>query len=190
MNKIKRRNFLILGASALAALVIPTSRAKSAYLSSPTQNMLRGKQERSLSFYNLHTGESLKTTYWFKGRYIQESLNDIKKIMRDYRTGTTKPVDKDLLDQLLAIQGKLDTYAQVQLFSGYRSPKTNEMLRKNSGGVAKKSLHMLGKAVDISIPGRELFMIKRAAVSLNAGGVGYYPESGFVHIDTGDVRQW
>ena len=123
--------------------------------------------EKTLSFYNTHTGEQLKTTYWADGAYIPEAMSDINHILRDYRNGQS-----------------------VQMISGYRSPQTNAQLRKNSSGVAQKSLHMQGRAIDISLPGRNLSDLRKVAISLKQGGVGYYPESNFVHVDTGRVRYW
>ena len=110
--------------------------------------------------------------------------------MRDYRTGEVMRMDPKLMDILYVLRGKLDSAAPFQLISGYRSPKTNAMLRQRSGGVAKHSLHMEGRAADVYLPDRDLKVLRRAALSLKAGGVGYYPKPGFVHVDTGRVRFW
>lgn len=148
-------------------------------------------RERALALYNLHTGEQLRTTYWLDGAYLPEGLADINRLLRDFRTGEVTPIDPQLLDVLYALQGRLDTRAAVHVISGYRSPATNAMLRASRGaGIARHSLHMDGKAIDIRIPGHELHHVRQAALELRAGGVGYYPRSDFVHLDTGRVRAW
>jgi uncharacterized protein YcbK (DUF882 family) len=145
---------------------------------------------RTLGFYNLHTGETLSAIYWADGGYVSESLARIDLFLRDYRTGDVAPIDRRLLDLLHALRGSLDSEDNYHVVSGYRSPKTNEMLAKNSNGVAKKSLHMKGMAIDLRLPGRKLAAVRRAAVELQLGGVGYYPKPGFVHLDVGRVRYW
>ncbi|WP_345970373.1 MULTISPECIES: DUF882 domain-containing protein [Sulfurimonas] len=175
-----RRAFLKLGGAAALAAALPNT------LFGSTADAY----EKTLSFYNIHTGESLKTTFWAEGSFIPESLVDINKILRDYRTGTEIAMDTELLDLLYAIRTKLDSKEAFHIISGYRSPKTNAMLHNNTSGVAKKSLHMLGQAIDINLPGTELSMLRKAAVSEKVGGVGYYPDSHFVHVDSGRVRYW
>ncbi|MBX7146975.1 MAG: DUF882 domain-containing protein [Alphaproteobacteria bacterium] len=145
---------------------------------------------KQLSFNNLHTGEKLKITYWANGQYIKEALTAANYILRDFRTNQIYPIDLNLLELLNDLQKKLDTTQNFEIISGYRSPQTNIMLHKNSKGVASKSLHMQGKAIDIFVPGRTLKQIQFAALDLRRGGVGYYPRSNFVHVDTGRVRNW
>jgi len=145
---------------------------------------------RTLSFYNLHTGESLKTTYCVDGTCVPGALDEINTILRDFRTGEKHEIDTRLLDLLSTIYGKAETNKPFQVISGYRSPKTNKMLRQNSSGVARRSLHMVGEAIDIRIPGRDLSWLRQTALGLKRGGVGYYPASNFVHVDVGRVRQW
>ena len=145
---------------------------------------------RSLSFKNLHTDEHVSTDYWADGWYNPDALAEINHVLRDFRTGEAHPIDPKLLDLLHQIRAKLDTDANFEIFSAYRSPKTNAALRRRSRGVARKSLHMQGKAVDVRLPGRRLRDVRRAAKALRAGGVGYYPRSGFVHLDVGRVRYW
>ncbi len=146
--------------------------------------------ERLLKIYNLHTGESLSTTYCEKGRYVEEALRDINHIMRDFRANQIKPIDPRLLDLLYSLNRRLDTQEPFQLISGYRSPATNAMLAARSEGVAHHSLHIEGKAADIRVAGRRLAEVWRAAMDLVAGGVGFYPRSDFVHVDVGRVRYW
>jgi uncharacterized protein YcbK (DUF882 family) len=177
--KLTRRRFLV-GCSALAgSLMVPSAFASI------------GKQaERQLGFRHLHTGEKLKVTYWAEGEYLAEGLREIDHLLRDHRTGDSVGMDRHLLDLLFNLQTRLEREGEFQIISGYRSPKTNKMLRANTTGVAKKSLHMQGKAIDIRLPGTELKHLRKAAIALKSGGVGYYPKSNFIHVDTGRVRYW
>ena len=145
---------------------------------------------RSLAFDNLHTGERLRTIYWADGQYLPDSLAEIDHLLRDFRTDETKGIAPDLLDLLCTITGRLGTSQPIQLISGYRSPATNAQLHARSSEVAKHSLHMDGMAADIRIPGHNLTQLRNAAMSLRAGGVGFYPHSDFVHVDVGQVRHW
>jgi uncharacterized protein YcbK (DUF882 family) len=176
-----RRRFLA-GAGALAAAAV-ISRQTFA-------QSLTITPERTLSFYNLHTGESLKTAYWAEGQYIPESLSDINHLLRDFRNDEIKPIDLGLLDLLHAITMQMGTSKPIQLVSGYRSPSTNALLHARSSGVAKHSLHMDGMAADIRIPGHDLRELHKVAVAMHGGGVGYYAQSDFVHVDVGRVRYW
>lgn len=173
--EINRRSFLKLGALSLFAL--PRLAAASG-------------TPRSLSFFNLHTTERLKTVYWADGQYIPESLADINRILRDYRSGDICEMAPRLLDTLCELRKRLDTSEPFEIISGYRSPRTNAMLRSMGHGVAENSLHMKGMAADVRIPGRNLDFLRRTAISLQAGGVGYYPASQFVHVDVGRIRTW
>lgn len=146
--------------------------------------------ERRLGFVHTHTGEKLSAVYWADGTYQPEGLAEIYHLLRDFRSGDVSPINTRLLDLLHSLSTKLDTSADFHVISGYRSPATNSMLAKNSSGVAKHSLHMDGLAIDIRIPGRDLADVRRAALALQGGGVGYYPGSDFVHVDVGRVRQW
>jgi uncharacterized protein YcbK (DUF882 family) len=177
---VGRRRFLALAASASVALISPE------VLAAP----MRVAPARALAFENLHTGERVKSVYWANGRYVPSGLREIDHILRDFRTGETVPIDRDLLDTLLALQEKLHTTAPFQVISGYRSQRTNAMLVRATRGVVRDSLHTEAMAIDIRVPGRSLRDVQRAAMSLEAGGVGYYPRSGFVHVDVGRVRYW
>lgn len=178
-----RRRFIQLGMGAATALVLPEAIAATAPPSA-------GPVERRLSLHNLHTGEKLDTTYWADGMYFADELTAINRVLRDHRTDEQHPIDLQLLDLLSEIHQSMDSRRSFQIISGYRSPKTNASLRQNSDGVARKSLHMQGKAIDIRLPDRPLSDLKKIAVSYKAGGVGYYPASDFLHIDTGRVRRW
>jgi uncharacterized protein YcbK (DUF882 family) len=145
---------------------------------------------RKIGFDNLHTGEAVDVAYWENGAYVPQALEAVNRVLRDFRTGEVHPIRPTLLDLLTRLSATLDTKARFQLISGYRSPQTNAALHERSGQVASSSLHMLGEATDIRLPGVELTHLRAAALSLGGGGVGYYPTSDFVHVDVGRVRQW
>ena len=148
-------------------------------------------QTRTLYFYNTHTGEFLKEIFYENGRYNKEGLKNIFYILRDFRNNEIAEIDIKLIDTLYILTKTLEVNNRpINIISGYRSPKTNNLLRELSSGVAKNSLHMQGKAIDINISGVPLHILRDAAISLKAGGVGYYLSSNFVHIDTGRIRYW
>jgi len=156
----------------------------------PTLSFAAAQSGREISFSNAHTGEKFNGEYWQDGKYLPDAFDEIRTIMRDFRTGDECAIDPRLIDVLFVIKEKVRSTAPYSLFSGYRSPKTNKMLRNISEGVARGSLHMQGQASDINLPGISLNKIETTALALRMGGVGFYPKSGFVHIDTGRVRQW
>jgi uncharacterized protein YcbK (DUF882 family) len=172
-----RRRFLITTSLATAALMLP-GRARA------------GARPRSLSFVNTHTDEKLSATYWADGALEPQALREIDHILRDFRTGDVKPIEVELLDLLHDLRERVDSSAPFHVISGYRSPATNAMLRAQSGGVARHSLHLDAKAADVRLPGVPLAELRRAALSLRRGGVGFYPGPEFVHVDTGRVRAW
>jgi uncharacterized protein YcbK (DUF882 family) len=145
---------------------------------------------RSLSLLNLHTGERLTATYFEGGEYVPDALAAVNHVLRDFRTGDVHPIAPGLLDLVTAVQGRLETRQTVHVISGYRSPHTNAALHQKSEGVASHSLHMVGEAMDIRIPGVELADLRDAGLGLGRGGVGFYPGSDFVHVDVGRVRRW
>lgn len=145
---------------------------------------------KTLSLQNTTTGDSLNVTYFEKGRYLPDALHEINHLYRDHLTDEVHPVDVALLDQLHDLQDTLGVKRPIHVICGYRSPFTNAHLRRNSRGVARNSLHMQGRAIDIRIAGVESRNIRDAALSMARGGVGYYPGSNFVHLDTGDFRTW
>jgi len=180
-NPVSRRDFLRLLGVGTATII-----------AAPGISLASTRQpERVLSFYNLHTGEKLKATYWANGRYVPSELASINHLLRDYREDSQVRMDVHLLDALYNLQQKLHVpKREIHVISAYRSPKTNAMLREANGGVAKNSMHIVGKAVDLRIPGVDLRHIYNGARSLKAGGVGYYAKNDFVHVDTGRVRYW
>ncbi|MHB1656155.1 MAG: YcbK family protein [Burkholderiales bacterium] len=177
-----RRRFL---AMSVGALAVAGMRSRPAFAESALL-----MPERTLSFSNLHTGENLKVAYWAEGGYVAKSLSEINYLLRDFRNGEIKEIDLGLLNLLHAVTLRLGTSGPIELISGYRSPATNSMLHARSGGVAKHSLHMEGMAADIRIPGHDLRELHEVAVAMRGGGVGYYPQSGFVHVDVGRPRYW
>ena len=178
-----RRRFLALGAAALA---LPFASRLSAFASPEPL-----PADRDLSFYNIHTGESEAVEYCRNGCLVPDSLQKVNHILRDTRSGEIKDIDVDLLDLLVRLGRTLPAEGPFHVISGYRSKATNEYLRKTGGGgVAANSLHLVGKAIDIRVPGVALRDLYRKAVGLKGGGVGIYPGSDFVHVDVGRVRTW
>jgi len=151
---------------------------------------LPNEAPRQLSLYNLHTEEKLKVTYWLGGHYHQEGLTKINYVLRDHRSGEHTDMDPQLLDLMFLLHQKMHSNQAFHIISGYRSSASNEMLRKTSSGVAQKSYHTLGMAVDLRLPGTKLEDLRDMAIHLQGGGVGFYPKSDFIHIDTGRVRRW
>ncbi|HRJ61917.1 MAG TPA: DUF882 domain-containing protein [Azospirillaceae bacterium] len=146
---------------------------------------------RMVHLHNLHTGEQARAEYWVKGQYVRSSLRLINRVLRDHRSGDVHPMDPRLLDQIYLLTRAVAKRGPVEIISAYRSPESNAMLREEDGsGVAQNSYHMQGRAVDIRVPGMPLRQLRAAALRLKAGGVGFYPRSNFVHIDTGPVRHW
>jgi len=177
-----RRGVLALGLGA-AALGL-TSPLKGALAALPQTG------SRTLGFVSTHTDEKLVATYWRNGAYDQGALKDINYVLRDFRTGEVAAIDPNLLDLLADLHHRSGSRKAFQVISGYRSPQTNAMLAAASNGVAKHSLHMEAKAIDIRLSDVALRDLYQAAVGMKAGGVGYYAKSDFVHVDTGRVRYW
>jgi uncharacterized protein YcbK (DUF882 family) len=175
------RRHLVLGIAAAAFVAATVPSAVAAH---------RPIGLRSVALSNLHTGEHLNTVYWADGKYVPDAMKRINWLLRDHHTDEVRRIDPELLDLLTRLQVKLRTREPFQVVSGYRSPATNAMLAAMTDGVAQHSLHMQGMAVDIRVPDRSLVKVHRAAISLAAGGVGFYPRSDFVHVDVGRVRYW
>jgi uncharacterized protein YcbK (DUF882 family) len=146
--------------------------------------------ERTLSFYNTHTHERLTVLYRNGDGYIPKAMNKIANILRDHRTGEIHPIDPELMDFLYDLLTEVGNHAEVHIISGYRSPATNNKLRNRSKGVASRSQHMKGKALDFRLPGTDTAVIRDTARAMKRGGVGYYRKLDFVQIDTGRVRFW
>jgi len=147
---------------------------------------------RELAFYHTHTGKSLSVVYYHDGRYDQKALAQIDDYLKDFRTGDSHSIDPALLDVLFDIKTRTSTHAPFEVISAYRSPPTNEMLRTRTSdsGVAQHSMHLQGQAIDVRLADISLDRLRTVALDLRRGGVGFYPSSDFVHVDTGRVRFW
>jgi uncharacterized protein YcbK (DUF882 family) len=146
--------------------------------------------ERSLSFYHTHTQKTLDVTYSVGGEYVESALAEVNDFLADFRTGDAAVIDPGLLDLIYDVRANLNSTGTFEVLSAYRSPETNEMLRNLGRGVAKKSQHLLGKAIDVRLRNIDSIDLRDAAIKIKRGGVGYYAKSDFVHIDTGRVRRW
>jgi uncharacterized protein YcbK (DUF882 family) len=156
----------------------------------PLPVLARTVEARRLSFYHTHTGETLDVVYAERGYYLSDALAEVNYFLRDFRTGDVHQIDPELLDILHSARVYTGSNGQIEVLSGFRSHATNEQLRRTGLGVAQHSLHMTGQAIDIRLANVATRTLMRAAVSMGRGGVGYYPESDFVHLDTGRVRTW
>ncbi len=179
----QRRTFLKMGLAGIVGAAVPFISVKNVLAASSSSAW-------NISFRNMHTGESFSGVYRVGDKYLPDAFERLNYVLRDFRTNEVFPMDPHIIDILSIITRKIDTTDSYEILSGYRSPKTNSMLGKRSGGVAKNSFHMYGQALDIRIPGYSTKAIRNIAKSIKAGGVGYYPRSNFVHIDTGKVRSW
>jgi uncharacterized protein YcbK (DUF882 family) len=145
---------------------------------------------RHLSLFDAHRQQSLSVEYWVEGWYNPDALAQLNFFMRDRRNDAVIEMDTGLIDILYALQQRTGTGEPLHLVSAYRSPETNAYLAARSRGVARNSYHLYGRAADIKLPGYDLYGLRQEAMSLEAGGVGYYPRSGFLHVDNGPVRDW
>lgn len=179
-----------LGAGAAALAIAPVGAAEP----DPIGDLLARSQTtisaRRLAFDNLHTGEKLDVAYWENGAYVPSALAAVNHVLRDHRNNQIHVIAPHLLDLLTALSTRLESGPKFEVISGYRSPATNALLHAQSSEVAQGSLHMVGEAIDIRMGSLDLAYLHRAALSLDMGGVGYYPASDFVHVDIGRVRRW
>ncbi len=192
-NKISRRSFLTSKAALLSTAAVASSGPVSAAVLPvliDLSDLATLPKYRSVDLLALHTMESLNTSFWESGNYIPQNLSRIAYVLRDHRTQEVHSIDPLLLEYLYALARELELTVPVHVISGYRSPVTNAKLRQKSSGVAKRSLHMSGRAIDIRIPGVDSRQVRDAAIGLHLGGVGYYAGLDFVHLDTGRVRTW
>jgi uncharacterized protein YcbK (DUF882 family) len=173
-----RRRFLSGVAMAAPALLVPSVVRAAAPV------------PRALSFVHTHTSEQLRVEYFTAGRYVPDAMAALNRLLRDFRTGEEYAIDPALFDLLHQLQQQTSATRPYEVISGYRSPVTNATLRQRSEGVASGSLHMTGRAIDIRLSDVPLARLRDAARALRLGGVGYYPGSNFVHVDTGRVRAW
>jgi uncharacterized protein YcbK (DUF882 family) len=170
---------LFLRRAGAAALLLPVAGA-----------WARTPERRSLSFVHTHTGERLSTVYFEAGSYNEVELARINQLLRDFRTGDVHAIDPAVLDILADLRVLADRDEPYEVISGYRSPATNAALRSRSGGVAAHSFHLQGRAIDVRLTGFSTPKLRELALGLRRGGVGFYPQSDFVHLDNGAVRHW
>lgn len=175
--RVNRREFLSTAVTTLAVAAGPWRTADAS-------------TGRALQFDHLHTGERLTVEYFNRGEYLPDGLAAVNHLLRDFRTGDEHLIDPSLLDVLYDVRRTTGSGQPFQIISGYRSPATNAALRRRSEGVAAGSLHMKGQAIDVRLGDVPLTKLHASARARRAGGVGYYPASNFVHIDTGRVRYW
>jgi len=184
-----RRNFLKTGGYLAAGALVGCSFIHPAEAAIFKNGKITSGSRR-IAFHNTHTGESFSGVYRVGSKYLPDAFDQINYVLRDFRTEETFPIDPRVIDIIYAVHQESGSSKPFEIISGYRSPKTNAMLRNASTGVAKRSLHMEGRAIDLRLPGFSTRKIRDIGVSLKSGGVGYYPGSDFVHLDTGDVRSW
>ncbi len=175
-----RRRALVAGAVLLAAPM----------LGLPRRSLASTATVRTLAFRHTHTGDTLTLAYAVGDRYFPDALARVNRLLRDFRTGEVQPIDPQLLDQLHTVSALTGSKAPFEVISGFRSPATNGALQQRGRGVATHSLHLEGRAIDVRLADVDLADLRDAALSLKQGGVGYYRESRFVHLDTGRVRRW
>ena len=172
-----RRDFLKRAAAALAVMA-------------PAAAWARRSECRSLSFVHTHTGETLSCVYYEQGGYDSATLTRVNHFLRDFRSGEVHAIDPGVLDILYAVRSRTGRDDPFHVISGYRSPATNAFLHRHSSGVSKHSLHMVGQAIDVRLPGFPTRKLRDSALAMGRGGVGYYSASDFIHLDTGRVRSW
>jgi uncharacterized protein YcbK (DUF882 family) len=177
VRSVSRRGFL--QTAAFGALACATSPVLASFV-----------EQRSVSFVHTHTGEQLSAVYFRDGAYDPATLAQVAYTLRDFRSGDVHTIDPLLLDTLFELQVRADHDKPYQIISAYRSPQTNQGLRSKSHGVAERSLHLQGQAIDIRVAGLSTKKLRDLALAMNSGGVGYYRESDFLHLDTGRVRSW
>ena len=185
-----RRAFLGRGVLGLGVSALACGMSAPALAANFGRTLRNGSRE--LAFHNLHTDEKLNVLYWQNGSYDRNAWGQINHILRDHYTGDQHVMDLRLMDLLHEVQGRVNNDRVIQIISGYRSPLTNTRLREASGqsGVAKNSYHLRGMATDVRFDGTPLSHLHDIALTMRAGGVGYYPASDFVHVDVGPVRRW
>lgn len=183
LNRLERRDILKVGLCSLLAGVLPLFPARSAY---SAQNY----QSWRIAFRNSHTGESFSGVYRVGNKYLPDAFERMNYVLRDHRSDEIFPMDPRVIDLVKTLHDRTKSDEPLEILSGYRSPRTNKMLRNASTGVARNSLHMYGQAMDIRLPGYNTRRLRDVARKMKAGGVGFYPKSDFVHVDTGDVRSW
>jgi uncharacterized protein YcbK (DUF882 family) len=183
-TEMNRRHFCKIANLAVLGGLMGLSKSASALVCATPED------SRYLSLYSIQTGEKVEQAFWSGGKFLTAGLNKINHLLRDFRTNEVKAIDPGLLQMLFDLARNLGVAPEYHVISGYRSAATNAMLRKKSNGVARKSFHLQGKAVDIRMPAVALKDLHTAALDLKQGGVGYYPGPDFIHVDVGPTRTW
>jgi uncharacterized protein YcbK (DUF882 family) len=186
-RRVLKAGGALAGVSAAALLVRP-ARGREAPAPAPAHGV--ETSPRRIALLNLHTDERLEIEYFRDGAYLPEALSAIEVVLRDFRTGERHAIDPALMDYLLEVARAVGVDPSFSVISGYRSSQTNAMLHERSGGVAKRSLHMEGRAIDVRMARVNCADLAAQALELKRGGVGYYRASDFVHLDTGAFRSW
>jgi uncharacterized protein YcbK (DUF882 family) len=156
----------------------------------PVRAFAESLEERNIQLFNTHTGEELRACFYRAGTYCSDALSSLTHLLRDFRNGQQAPIDPGVFDILHEVAVAADREPRFEVISGYRSPATNTLLNERSSGVARRSLHMEGRAIDVRLQGYGTAKLRDVALALQRGGVGYYAKSDFVHLDTGRVRTW
>jgi len=184
VEEVRTRRSLLKLAGSLATLAAAPLPALASNPATPVACELR--------FFHTHTSEKLSVVYAENGTYVAPALAEVNHFLRDFRSGAVHPIDPQLLDILFEARQRTGGTGTFEVISGFRSPHTNEMLRGRSGasGVAQRSLHLFGQAIDVRLTGTDVSHLRKAAIAMGRGGVGFYPESDFVHLDTGRFRTW
>ena len=178
-------------AAATLGLIVSSGARAQSHEVSPQQASSQEGQEHRLRLYNTHTAERIDVVYRRGDQYISSALVNLDYFLRDHRTNDVRHFDPRLYDILADLTASIGhPGGEIDIVCGYRTPSTNESLRAHTTGVAKNSLHIQAEAIDLRMPGIDTLKLRRAALALRRGGVGYYPHSDFIHVDTGRVRQW
>lgn len=181
---VSRRDVIKSGLWAAAGTLLMPSVAEAAALKMPKNGSY------DIQFSNAHTGESFSGTYRVGNKYLPDAFEEINYVLRDFRANEVFPIDPRVIDIIYMVHRKTGRSQPLEILSGYRSPKTNNMLRHASSGVARNSMHLSGQAIDFRMAGVSTRGLRDIAAGFKVGGVGYYPRSDFVHVDTGKVRIW
>lgn len=183
-KSISRRDVMKTGLWAAAGTFLLPSVADAAAVKMPKSGSY------DIDFTNCHTGERFSGTYRVGGKYLPDAFEEINYVLRDFRVDEVFPIDPRVIDIIYMVRRKTGSNKPLEILSGYRSPKTNNMLRSASAGVARNSMHLSGQAIDFRMAGASTRGLRDIAAGFKAGGVGYYPRSNFVHVDTGKIRTW
>jgi uncharacterized protein YcbK (DUF882 family) len=191
MHASRKTSWCFLVASAMLLLIAAGGAPAQSRAASSQQSPVNESRDHLLLLYNTHTAERIQVVYRHDDQYIAGALAKLDYFLRDHRTGDVRHFDPRLYDILSDLTSSIGRPAgEIDIVCGYRTPSTNEALRAHTTGVAKNSLHIQAEAIDLRMPGIDTLKLRKAALALHRGGVGYYPHSDFIHVDVGRVRQW